>query len=202
MVKRVGIMGGTFNPIHLGHLMIAEHAYEALRLDKVLFIPSGNSYMKDNRLILDSGIRFSMVQEAIADNPHFEISSIEVRKTGNSYSCETIADLKREQPDTEFFFLVGADSLFMMEEWFQPHRIFQEVTVAVAVRDGQDIEVLQGKISQLEKKYKCCIILMTCRNIDISSTEIRDLRKAGKSIRYLVHPLTEQTIIKQRYYES
>lgn len=200
-MKRIGIMGGTFNPIHMGHLMLAEHAYEELCLDRVLFIPSGNSYMKDNRLILDSRIRFSMVQEAIRDNPHFEISSIEVEKPGNSYSCETIADLKLIYPDTEFFFLVGADSLFMMEEWLQPHRIFGEVTVAAAVREGHGNEALPEKIRQLEKKYECRIVLLTCRNIDLSSTQIRELRKAGRSIRYLVHSSTEKTILENKYYE-
>lgn len=200
MCRRIGIMGGTFNPIHLGHLMIAEKAYEDLSLDQVLFIPSGNSYMKDSREILDSRIRMAMVQEAISDNPHFALSDIEVNKTGNSYSCETIADLKKLHPNDDFFFLVGADSLFMMEEWYQPEKIFQEVTVAVAVREGHPEGELDDQIQYLKKKYDCEILKLTCRNVDISSTQIRTLLKDGKSIRYLLHHKTEKMILDMGYY--
>ena len=125
--KRVGIMGGTFNPIHLGHLIVAENAYEELKLDEVLFIPSGTPYMKDTAEVLAPKIRISLVGEAIDDNPHFALSTIEVDREGNSYSYETIEALKKANPDTEYFFLVGADSLFAMEEWMHPERIFAEV---------------------------------------------------------------------------
>ena len=98
--KRVGIMGGTFNPIHLGHLILAEHAYEQLELDEVLFVPSGNPYMKEYANVLDAKTRIDLVGEAIEDNCHFALSRIEVDRGGNSYSYETIAALKEANPDT------------------------------------------------------------------------------------------------------
>ena len=128
--KRVGIMGGTFNPIHLGHLILAENAYEELQLDEVLFVPSGNPYMKDCSQVLDAKTRIDLVGEAIEDNSHFALSRIEVDRGGNSYSYETIAALKKDNPDTEYFFMVGADSLFMMDKWMCPEKIFGEVTFA------------------------------------------------------------------------
>ena len=103
--KRVGIMGGTFNPIHLGHLILAENAYEELELDEVLFVPSGNPYMKEYGDVLDAKTRIDLVGEAIEDNCHFALSRIEVDRGGNSYSYETIAALKAENPDTEYFFI-------------------------------------------------------------------------------------------------
>ncbi|MBQ9990715.1 MAG: nicotinate-nucleotide adenylyltransferase [Lachnospiraceae bacterium] len=198
--KRVGIMGGTFNPIHLGHLIVAENAYEELDLDEVLFIPSGTPYMKDNTEILDPKVRISLVGEAIDDNPHFAMSTIEVDREGNSYSYETIETLKKANPDTEYYFLVGADSLFMMEEWMHPEKIFSGVTVAVAIRGNHTPEALDQQIRLLEEKYKAEIIRLSCRNVDISSTQIRERVKNGKSIRYMVRYKTEQVIRKNRLY--
>lgn len=198
--KRVGIMGGTFNPIHLGHLIVAENAYEELELDEVLFIPSGTPYMKDKTEVLDPKVRISLVGEAIDDNPHFAMSTIEVDREGNSYSYETIETLKKANPDTEYFFLVGADSLFMMKEWMHPEKIFSEVTVAVAIRGSHTSEALDEQIRLLEEKYNTKIIKLPCRSVDISSTQIRERVKNGKSIRYMVRYKTEQVIRKNRLY--
>lgn len=200
MSKRVGIMGGTFNPIHLGHLIIAESAYEELKLDEVLFVPSGNSYMKDTSKILDPKIRIALVGEAIDDNPHFALSTIEVDKSGNSYSYETIAELKKSNRDTEYFFLIGADSLFVIDEWKCPEKIFGEVQVAVAIRNGHTSQELEERIQFLEEKYGTKIIRLSCRSVDISSTQIRERVKAGKSIRYMVRYKTEQVIRKNGLY--
>ena len=198
--KRVGIMGGTFNPIHLGHLIIAENAYEELQLDEVLFIPSGTPYMKDKAEILDPKVRISLVGEAIDDNPHFAMSTMEVDRGGNSYSYETIEALKKANPDTEYYFLVGADSLFVMEEWMHPEKIFNQVTVAVAVRSGYTPEGLDEQICLLEEKYQTQIIKLPCRSVDISSTQIRERVREGKSIRYMVRYKTEQVIRKNKLY--
>ena len=200
--KRVGIMGGTFNPIHLGHLIVAENAYEELKLDEVLFIPSGTPYMKDTAEVLDPKIRISLVGEAIDDNPHFALSTIEVDREGNSYSYETIEALKKANPDTEYFFLVGADSLFAMEEWMHPERMFAEVTVAAAIRGGYTHEGLDEQIEALEKKYQAKIVKLPCRSVDISSSQIRERVKDGKSIRYMVRYKTEQVIRKNGLYRS
>lgn len=131
--KRVGIMGGTFDPIHLGHLIMAENAYEAFELDEILFVPTGVSYLKSN--VLDAKTRISMIGEAISDNPHFALSTIEVERDGYSYSYETIKELQDANPNTDYFFIVGADSLMYMDKWKNPEQIFAKVPVLVAVRD-------------------------------------------------------------------
>ena len=198
--KRVGIMGGTFNPIHLGHLILAEHAYEQLELDEVLFVPSGNPYMKEYADVLDAKTRIDLVGEAIEDNSHFALSRIEVDRGGNSYSYETIAALKEANPDTEYFFMVGADSLFMMDKWMCPEKIFNEVTIAVAIRGGYTDEKLEAQINILEEKYNIKIVRLNSRRVDISSTQSRARVKEGKSIRYMVHYKTAEVIKKKRLY--
>ena len=198
--KRVGIMGGTFNPIHLGHLILAENAYEELELDEVLFVPSGNPYMKEYANVLDAKTRIDLVGEAIEDNCHFALSRIEVDRGGNSYSYETIAALKEANPDTEYFFMVGADSLFMMDKWMCPEKIFNEVTIAVAIRGGYTDDRLEEQIKVLEEKYNTKIVRLYSRSVDISSTVIRDRVREGKSIRYMVHYKTAEVIKKKRLY--
>ena len=200
--KRVGIMGGTFNPVHLGHLIIAENAYEELNLDEVLFIPCGNPYMKDYANVLNSKTRIDLVGEAIEDNSHFALSTIEVDRGGNSYSYETIAELKAANPDTEYFFMTGADSLMLMEKWQHPERIFKEVTVAVASRGTIGNEELEAQIKMLEEKYDTKIVILHSRNVDISSSQIRERVKKGKSIRYMVHDKTELFIKKKNLYRE
>lgn len=198
--KRVGIMGGTFNPIHLGHLILAENAYEELELDEVLFVPSGNPYMKEYGDVLDAKTRIDLVGEAIEDNCHFALSRIEVDRGGNSYSYETIAALKAENPDTEYFFMVGADSLFMMDKWMCPEKIFSEVTVAVAIRGGYLDEELEAQIKLLEEKYSAKIVRLHSRSVDLSSSQIRERVRNGQSIRYMVHYKTAEVIKKRRLY--
>ena len=198
--KRIGIMGGTFNHIHLGHLIVAENAYEELNLDEVLFVPSGNPYMKDYVDVLDAKTRIDLVGEAIDDNHHFAMSTIEVDRDGNSYSYETIASLKQANPDTEYFFMVGADSLFMMEKWMCPEKIFSEVTVAVASRGGVDQEKMLEQVAYLEEKYNTKIVVLHSRAVEISSTQIRERVRKGQSIRYMVRYKTEQVIRKKGLY--
>ncbi|MFI3214287.1 MAG: nicotinate-nucleotide adenylyltransferase [Eubacteriales bacterium] len=201
-VKRVGIMGGTFNPIHLGHLILAENACEELNLDEVLFIPSGNPYMKNPADVLDSKTRITMAGEAIEDNPHFALSTIEVDRGGDSYTYETIAELKKHNPTTEYFFIVGADNLFSMDSWICPEKIFSEVTIAAAIRDDLTVEELEKQIKVLNDKYQAKIIILSCRNVDISSTKIRERVREGKSIRYMVRHKTEMFIKRYNIYQE
>ena len=119
-MSKIGILGGTFNPIHNGHLLLAEQARCFYGLDQVLFIPSGCSYMKRQEEILPGEIRFQMVQLAIADNPYFCVSDMEIVREGNSYTCETITRLHAQYPEDELYYIVGADTLFQMEFWKNP----------------------------------------------------------------------------------
>ena len=200
--KRVGIIGGTFNPIHLGHLILAEHAYEEYNLDEILFIPSGISYFKDTRTVLDKKKRITLTGEAIEDNPHFALSTIEADRPGNSYTCETLVELKRMNPNAQYFLIIGADSLFEIESWKEPESILKNAIILAAVRNDQGTESLQQKADELMKKYQSEIHVLACPHIDISSTDIRNRIKEGKSIRYMVTEQTEKYIKKHNLYQE
>ena len=184
--KKTGIMGGTFNPIHVGHLLLAESARDCFGLDSILFIPSGRSYMKREAEVLDRCGRFEMTRLAIEDNPAFSISDIEVKREGNTYTCDTLLQLKKQEPETEFYFIVGADSLFSMETWRKPECIFRDCIVLAAVRDDKDSDKLQDQILYLQEKFGARICQISFREIDISSTDIRMRLASGQSIRYMV----------------
>ncbi len=199
--KKVGIIGGTFNPIHLGHLILAENAFEEFQLDEILFIPSGISYFKDQSTILDKKQRITLTGEAIEDNPHFALSTIETDRPGNSYTCETLEELKKSNPDVSYYLIIGADSLFEIEAWKSPDIIMKNATILVAVRKGQSTEHLKEKSEELMAKYHSKIHVLACPYIEISSTDIRNRIKAGKSIHYMVTPQTEHYIKKYHLYE-
>ena len=169
-VKKVGIMGGTFNPIHNGHLTLAQCAQKQIGLDKVLFMPSGISYMKKN--VLDPQKRADMVHLAIKDNPDFELSLIEVQKSGNTYTCETLEILTSNNPDTQYYFIMGADSLFQIEQWRYPERIFSLCTLVCAVRDDYDFDAIQEKGRSLSQ-LGADIMYLNMPKIEISSSDIR-----------------------------
>ena len=198
--KKTGIMGGTFNPIHIGHLLLAENAKEAAGLDEILFVPSGQPYMKSGMEIADKWMRLEMTRLAISDNSSFVLSSIEVEREGNSYTCETLELLRKEDPETEFFFIVGADSLFAMESWKNPEIIFSDCTILAAVRDGKDNDDLKEQIAYLGKKYEARVGLVPMREISFSSTDIRDRIRKGRSIRYMVPDQVAEYIKKYRLY--
>lgn len=198
--KKVGIMGGTFNPIHLGHMLVAETAYETFDLDEILFVPSGIPYMKEN--VLDAKTRITMTGLAIEGNSHFALSTIEVDRDGNSYSYETIRDLKTANPNIEYYFIVGADSLFKMDKWKCPEKIFSEVIVLVARRPGHAEDELNAQIAALKEKYNADIRMLPINCVDISSTNIRDKVRNRQSIRYMVHDQVIEYINKNHIYLS
>ena len=188
--KKTGIMGGTFNPIHIGHLLLAESARDSFGLDEILFIPSGRSYMKREAEVLDRRIRFEMTKLAIEDNPAFSISDIEIKRSGNTYTCDTLLLLKEQQPETEFY----------IEAWRKPEYIFRTCTVLAAVRDDKDNDKLAEQISCLEEKFGAHIFQITFKEIDISSTDIRMRLAGGQSIRYMVPDKVISYIKKHHLY--
>ncbi|HBA69109.1 MAG TPA: nicotinate-nucleotide adenylyltransferase [Lachnospiraceae bacterium] len=184
--RKTGIMGGTFNPIHIGHLILAESARESLGLDNVIFIPSGQPYMKTGMKIADKQMRLEMTRLAIQDNPFFTLSALEVEREGNSYTYETLETLRREEPETDFYFIAGADSLFSMEKWRNPEIIFQNCAVLAAARNGTGSIKLNKQIAYLHKKYKARIEILPMKEFAVSSTDIRTRIQERKSVRYLV----------------
>ena len=184
--KKVGIMGGTFDPIHNGHLVIAQAALDTMNLDEVLFIPSGTPYLKDLTTVLSKKKRVSMTGLAIEDNPKFALSTIEIDREGNSYSYETLEELKKQNPDVEYYFILGADSLLYLEKWKNPDRLMASCTLLTAVRDDCDEVKIQDAIKYLQDQYNAKIVLLPTPRLDISSTMIRKRVQEGKSIRYMV----------------
>ncbi len=186
MGKKVGIMGGTFNPIHNGHLLLAENAREAFALDEILFIPSGNSYMKDAASILAGSIRACMIELALEGNPYFGLSWIDLNREGPTYTCDTLAQLKKMHPQNQYYFIMGADNLLTLESWKNPGLILQNCIVIAAVRGDGTESRIESAARHLRDRYHACIDILPARYIDISSSEIRQRLKEHKSVRYML----------------
>ncbi|MBD5508466.1 MAG: nicotinate-nucleotide adenylyltransferase [Lachnospiraceae bacterium] len=207
-MKRIGIIGGTFNPIHNGHLAIAKQAKEQFLLEKVLFIPSGVPYMKDLQAVLPVETRCEMTAAAIAGKPYFELSDIEAADAAqgkNTYTYETLQKLRTADPDAVYYFILGADSLYDMEQWKNPDLIFQYCTVLAAVR-GEERETslrqkLTGQIQYLQGKYHASIAMLEMEGMQLSSTRIRKCIKEGKSIQNMVPEAVAAYIQKHHLYE-
>lgn len=200
--KRVGIMGGTFDPIHYGHLLLAQAAIEAEHLDEVLFIPSGTPWLKDSSQVLNKKTRVSMTGIAIEDNPKFALSTIEIDREGNSYSYETLEILREKNPATCYYFILGADSLMEIEKWKHPDRLMKSCTLLTAVRDDCNMAALEKQISYLKDKYDASVEILPTKRIDISSTDIRQKTREGKSIRYLLPDQVMEFIEKNHIYKE
>lgn len=201
--KKIGIMGGTFDPIHIGHLIIGENAYQQFQLDKVLFMPSGNPPHKLNREgRATNEERVEMVRRAISSNPHFELSFEEMNGEGFNYTKETLRRLTQSHPDTEYYFIMGADSLFQLEDWKEPDQICRLCTIVVAVRYHVHTEKFDCKIHELSEKYHAKIEKLDTSNIDISSQMIRSWLNTGKPIRYYVPDTVADYIQKRNLYRG
>lgn len=208
-MSRIGIMGGTFNPIHNGHLMLAECARQECNLDEVWFIPTGFSYMKDVKAagrdaqgIPTGADRLEMTELAIESNPYFSCLDIEVRREGATYTCETLEELCSEYPQNRYFFICGADCLYTIETWKNPDRIFQSCTLIAAVRGDADQDEMRDKISELSSRYGAEIILLPFRNLQISSTEIRERVGKRLSVRYMLPDAVIQFIEAKEFYQK
>lgn len=199
--RKIGIMGGTFDPIHIGHLILGEKAYEQLELEKVLFMPSGNPPHKKNRKGRASDEqRVEMVARAIAPNPHFELSTIEMHEEGYSYTYRTLEQLNAENPDVEYYFIIGADSLFSLDSWMKPDRICAACTIVVATRNHTPVGKIDVEMKRLQEKYHGNFIRLDTLNIDVSSQILRRWVQEGKSIRYYCSDSVISYIESQKIY--
>lgn len=199
-MEKIGIMGGTFNPIHYGHLFLAENAYEQIGLDQVLFMPSKNPPHKEKTDILPEWQRVDMISLAIKNNPHFRLSDLELRREGITYTADTVTILAREDLAKEYYFIVGADSLFMMQSWMKPQIIFKYCKVVAASRDHAEREELRRQIDFLKERYHADIILIEMPTIQISSAVIRERIAANKTIRYYLPDAVIDYIEKNQLY--
>ena len=199
---KIGIMGGTFNPIHTGHLLLAQYALEECHLDKVLFIPTGNSYLKDAKEILSGEMRLHMVNLAIEGAEEFESSDVEIQREGNTYTCDTLPELRKLYPEAELYFLMGADSFLSIHKWRTPDVILEYAALVVVTRDGVSYERLEEQKAFLQREFGGTIELVAFPTIDISSSEIRKRRKEGKSIRFQVPERVRKFVEENGLYEG
>lgn len=180
---RIGVMGGTFDPPHLGHLIVAEQARCALHLSKVLFIPAGNPVFKKDRNVTPAHDRYAMCQKAIADNPHFEISDIEIARGGDTYTVDTLRELATMYPsDTQLWIIIGSDAFALMDEWYKPDEVAKRAHVAVMARPGFSRE----QVVKNERLQKFEPTFVSVTKVGISSTDIRWRARHNQTIRYLV----------------
>lgn len=183
--KRIGIMGGTFNPVHMGHLLLAERAYEQLSLDKVWMMPNAVPPHKAGQQILSKEHRIAMLKLAIEGNAHFQLSLFEKEDKAH-YSYETMEALNSAYPDCTFYYLMGSDSLLSIEKWVEYRRFLAACHVAAANREDGEGQKLADWTGYLREKYQADVTLLDSPVMEVSSSQIRSLRQEGKSIRYLV----------------
>jgi nicotinate-nucleotide adenylyltransferase len=187
-LKKIGIYGGTFDPIHHGHLILAREAVESLGLDKIIFVPAALSPHKMARTPTAQEIRVEMLQAAIVGEPQFTLDLCEIRRGGTSYSIDTVEEIQQREGEAEYFFLLGDDNVLALETW---HRVAE-------LRELVEFVVLsRGNLEAQKTRYP-----MIHRQINISATEIRNRVATDRSIRYLVPPAVEEIIRRRQIYQE
>ncbi|QXM05906.1 nicotinate-nucleotide adenylyltransferase [Crassaminicella indica] len=201
--KRIGIMGGTFDPIHYGHLVIAEQIRCEYKLEKVVFIPAGTPPHKSNLCVTDSKHRYFMTLLATITNPYFELSKIEIENEEISYTIHTIEKLKKiYRKDTEIYFITGADAICELDTWKNVNKLTQLCKFIAATRPGLEASQVDAKIRELKEKYDAFIEKIDLPALAISSTDIRNRIREGQSIKYLLPEPVEYYIYKNNLYKE
>lgn len=202
-MARIGIMGGTFDPIHNGHLLLGKQAYQEYDLKQIWFMPSGRPPHKLDQAITGSRHRCDMVKLAIRDEPHFVFSDFEINRKGNTYTADTIQALMSLYHDHHFYFIIGADSLFQIESWYQPEIIFKCVPLLVAGREYEQApRTIAEQIQYLQQKYDGQIQRLHCQEVDISSEHLRRLAADGKPLHPYVPKQVDTYIKNHHLYEE
>lgn len=186
---KIGILGGTFNPIHIGHLILAQEVREKLGLDRIIFVPAYLPPHKDNSDIAQAAVRLAMVKLAILGNKYFSVSDIETKRDGRSYTIDTLKEFKKMYPEDELYFIIGSDLLKYLDEWKDLNDIIKMVKFIVATRPGYPLEKIPSYISTVP-----------IRAVDVSGFEIRSCIKENKSFRYLVPDAVGKYIIRKKLY--
>jgi nicotinate-nucleotide adenylyltransferase len=201
---RLGVFGGTFDPVHLGHLILAEQCREQGRLDQVLFVPAARPPHKANSALAPFAQRVEMLTLAISGQPAFRVDELEKDRPGPSYTVETLEDLHRRQPDAQLFLLVGGDTLRDLPLWYQPREIVAQVGFLVMTRPGTilpTVEQLRDKL-ELPAEVPLRVQVVEAPLIDIASHDLRQRARDGRSIRYLVPRAVEAYIEDKQLYSE
>lgn len=188
---KIGIMGGTFDPIHNGHLHLGLQAYSEYDLDFVWYMPAGQPPHKKDHKVTEAVHRCNMTRLAIEEHPEFVFSDFEVSRDGNTYTAQTMELLTSDYPQHEFYFIIGADSLYELEKWYDPGLVMRYATLLVAGREYQKAhKTIDQQIAYLRDKYQADILRLHCTEVDISSEEIRDMLTRGKDVlKYVPKPV-------------
>ena len=186
---KIGILGGTFNPIHIGHLILADEVREKLLLDKVIFVPTYIPPHKQNFEVAAAQDRFRMVKAAIKGNQFFKASDIEIRRKGPSYTVDTVKALNKKFPGDELYFITGSDLLKYLDEWKDFQELLGLVKLVVATRPGYPLENIPAYVQRV-----------SIRAVDVSAFEIRQCLKEDRSFRYLVPEAVFEYIIRSKLY--
>jgi nicotinate-nucleotide adenylyltransferase len=198
---RVGIFGGTFDPVHQGHMIVAEQVMNELHLDHVVFVPGGIPPHKDASSVrANAEDRFAMVKVAVAGNAKFSVDRVEVDAGRPMHSVETVSIFKERSPKDEWFFITGADEVANLLAWKEPDRLLEQVVMVAATRPGYDLSRLDHLEAALRNFDR--IFPVECTRVDISATGIRRRMLQGKSIRYLVPEGVYEIIEQRRLYEG
>lgn len=196
-MKRIGVFGGAFNPVHIAHLIIAEDVRQQIHLDKVLFIPYSKPPHKDNGSLADAEARLHMVRLAISDNPYFEASDMELKRGLNSvtYTVDTLLELREQYKNEQvkFYLIIGIDNLIELHTWKDPGKLFLLSEVVVLNRPGYLIQ-------NVKNEYNRQVIFVPAPNLDVSATDIRQKIQEKKSIKYLVPKAVEEFIKNNKLY--
>lgn len=200
--RRVGIMGGTFNPIHYSHLILAENAYKSFNLDSVVFIPNDEPPHKSNKALVSDEHRLKMLHLAVDDVSYFKISTIEIDRGGYSYSSDTMTELCQRHPDTDYYFIMGADSLFQIEKWHEARVFMSHCGILAAVRDHVTTDEMHKQMDYLAEKYGVEIHLLPVPDIQLSSRFIRQRIQNGQTIKYFLPKEVEAYIYEEGLYAT
>ena len=204
MNRRIGILGGTFDPPHLGHLLIAETARVTLDLESVLFLPAGEPWLKSGQRITPAAHRLRMVELAVADNPGFCVSDREIRRTGATYTVDTLRELRCAYPDgTQFYFIVGSDVLDQFYRWKEPEEILELCRLAVIERPGGPVNGIQVLAERFPAAVESGAVLSVAGpRVDFSASDIRRILADGQSVRYQVPDPVAQYIKQHELYRN
>ena len=196
---RIGIAGGTFDPIHVAHLIIAEEARVRLRLEEVIFVPAGDPWMKSDTRVSSAHHRLTMVRLAIASNPFFRASSVEIDRLGPTYTVDTLEQISSEVNDAELYLIIGSDSINEFHRWRAPSRVLELCTLVTAPRPCSG-ELDLTELESLSPSGLPKVVVLDRPHVDISGTEIRRRISQGLSVRYQVPWEVEEYIYRYRLY--
>ncbi len=214
--ERLGVLGGTFDPVHLGHLRAAESVREAMGLDRILFVPACIPPHKARPTVTSAEDRYRMVQAAVGNEPTFEVSRLEIERQGPSYTADTLAELAKQDPPGEIFFITGIDAFRDIRSWERWEELLRAYSFVVHGRPGYGLagafeavpDSLRSQLVEIRNGVSApsgrgpSIYLVNALTLNISATEIRAIVRSGRSIRYLVPPEVESFIAEHRLYQE